>query len=152
VTALLVVSLAIVQRKCLILIILGSVANGFVLPLKEEHALFFLNTLLPLYRRYFALHALFVTRTHPSPPFSCSLPRFSAPLTCISRTFMMKDATLSHAVVKYLLRYWPVSSSEKVLVFLSTLKDAIILLTTSEAMEPACLKELMTRLRACMGR
>jgi hypothetical protein len=65
---------------------------------------------------------------------------------------MIKDAALSHAVVKYLLRYWPVSSAEKVLVFLSTLKDAVALLTSTEPMEPACLKELMTRLRACMGR
>lgn len=133
-----------------ILIISGSVANGFVLPLKEEHVLFFLNTLLPLYRRYRVYFVLHTAGTHLC--HSCSLTRFSAPLVSISRTFMMKEATLSLAVVKYLLRYWPVSCSEKVPVFLSTLKDAIILLTTSEAMEPACFKELMTRLRACMGR
>jgi hypothetical protein len=65
---------------------------------------------------------------------------------------MTKEAALSHAVVKYLLRYWPVSSSEKVLVFLVTLKDAVNFFTAPEAIEPAFLKELMTRVRSCMAR
>ena len=47
------------------LTVMGSVANGFVLPLKEEHVLFFLNTLLPLYRRYLARTVSRTTCTHP---------------------------------------------------------------------------------------
>ena len=87
-----------------------------------------------------------------SPPFSCSLARFAASLTCICRTFMTKDAALSHAVIKHLLRYWPISSSEKLLVFLCTIKDAIAFLSSTGDMELTLAKELMERLRSCMGR
>ncbi len=129
-------------------------ANGFVLPLKEEHVLFFHQTLLPLYRRH-AMRAC-VLHCHaapwPSPRCSCSLARFAASLTCICRTFMNKDAALSHAVIKYLLRYWPVSSADKVLVFLCTIKDALMFLAATDDIELALAKELVERLRACMGR
>ncbi len=65
---------------------------------------------------------------------------------------MNKDAVLSHAVIKYLLRFWPVSSADKVLVFICTLKDAISFLTMTDTMELLMVKEMMERLRACMGR
>ena len=55
------------------------------------------------------------------------------------------------AVIKYLLRFWLVSSADKVLVCICTLKDAISLLTMTDTME-LMVKEMMERLRACMGR
>ena len=85
-------------------------------------------------------------------PRSHSLLRFSTALTSICRTFMTKEATLCLTLVKYLLRFWPVSSSAKVLVFLSMLKDAIMFLATMGPMESSAVKELMARLRSCMGR
>jgi hypothetical protein len=65
---------------------------------------------------------------------------------------MTKDVKLVHCVIKHLLRFWPVASVEKVLVFLSALKDAVMFLPMIEAMETVFVKELMLRLRGCMGR
>jgi hypothetical protein len=141
-------------RRCFIITVIGSVANGFVLPLKEEHVVFFHQTLLPLYRRY-ATRALFCTcyaTAWPSPRRSCCISRFAASLTCICRTFMAKDAALSHAVIKYLLRFWPVSCADKVLVFLCTIKDALMFFAATDVLELALARELVQRLRACMGR
>ncbi len=50
--------------SCMILIVICSVANGFVLPLKEEHVVFFHQTLLPLYRRYTTRRSLLELCAH----------------------------------------------------------------------------------------
>jgi hypothetical protein len=90
------------------------------------------------------VRASHAARGSSSLPRSHSLLRYATALTSICRTFMTKEATLCHALVKYLLRFWPVSS-EKVLVFLSTLKDAIVFLATMAPLESRAVKELMVR-------
>jgi Leucine-rich repeat (LRR) protein len=67
-------------------------------------------------------------------------------------------ADLSHSVIKYLIRFWPMSSSAKVVVFLGTLKDAISFLpltvyAPSESRPlaaPTYFRELLLRIRCCM--
>lgn len=84
--------------------ILGSIINGFAIPLKSEHTDFLLKSLMPLHT-----------------PKSLSLyhPQLSY---CVTQ-FVEKDPGLSEAVLDRLLRYWPLTNSSKELLFLNELED-----------------------------
>merc|ERR1712029_518738 len=73
--------------------ILGSIINGFALPLKEEHKVFLLRVLLPLHK----IKSLSVY--HPQLAY------------CVVQ-FLEKDPTLTEpVVVTGLLKYWPKTHS-----------------------------------------
>ncbi|KAI1818109.1 protein phosphatase 2A regulatory B subunit [Poronia punctata] len=92
--------------------ILGSIINGFALPLKEEHKLFLTRTLLPLHK------VKSLSMYHPQLAY------------CIVQ-FLEKDATLTEDVVLGLLRYWPKVNSTKEVMYLNEVEDIF------EVMDPA---------------
>ncbi|KAF2402897.1 protein phosphatase 2A regulatory B subunit [Trichodelitschia bisporula] len=92
--------------------ILGSIINGFALPLKEEHKLFLTRVLLPLHK------VKSLSMYHPQLAY------------CIVQ-FLEKDAALTEEVVFGLLRYWPKVNSTKEVMFLNEVEDIF------EVMDPA---------------
>lgn len=84
--------------------ILGSIINGFALPLKEEHKLFLTRVLLPMHKvRSLSMY-------HPQLAY------------CIVQ-FLEKDSALTEEVVLGLLRYWPKVNSTKEVMFLNEVED-----------------------------
>ncbi|XP_054715615.1 serine/threonine-protein phosphatase 2A 56 kDa regulatory subunit delta isoform-like isoform X2 [Uloborus diversus] len=74
--------------------ILGSIINGFALPLKEEHKVFLLKVLMPLHK----VKSLSVY--HPQLAY------------CVVQ-FLEKDPNLTEPVVTSLLKFWPKMHSPK---------------------------------------
>lgn len=84
--------------------ILGSIINGFALPLKEEHKVFLVRVLIPLHKvRCLSLY-------HPQLAY------------CIVQ-FLEKEPLLTEEVVMGLLRYWPKTNSTKEIMFLNEIED-----------------------------
>ncbi|XP_058018703.1 serine/threonine-protein phosphatase 2A 56 kDa regulatory subunit gamma isoform isoform X2 [Ahaetulla prasina] len=100
--------------------ILGSIINGFALPLKEEHKIFLLKVLLPLHK----VKSLSVY--HPQLAY------------CVVQ-FLEKDSTLTEPVVMALLKYWPKTHSPKEVMFLNELEEILDVIEPTEfvkVMEP----------------
>ena len=91
--------------------ILGSIINGFALPLKEEHKQFLLRVLLPLHK------AKSLSVYHPQLAY------------CVVQ-FLEKDSSLTRDVLKDLLKYWPRIHSPKEVMFLNELEEIL------DVMEP----------------
>jgi len=110
--------------------ILGSIINGFAIPLKAEHKKFLKEVLVPLHK-YDKLH------------------EFHQHLTYCITQFLEKDPTLCGFVLRGLIRYWPVISSHKEVLFLSEVEE-ILALTPPEEFELVmldlfrCLTKAMT--------
>ncbi|XP_062502738.1 serine/threonine-protein phosphatase 2A 56 kDa regulatory subunit epsilon isoform-like isoform X2 [Corticium candelabrum] len=86
--------------------ILGSIINGFAIPLKMEHKQFLMKVLMPMHKPR-ALH-----RYHPQLAY------------CIVQ-FLEKDCNLSTPVVNGLLKYWPKTNSMKEVMFLGELEEVL---------------------------
>lgn len=86
--------------------IFGSVISGFALPLKEEHKMFLSRDLIPLHK-----------------PKSVGI--YHQQLTYCVVQFIEKDPKLASVVIKGLLKYWPVTNSQKELMFLSELEEIL---------------------------
>lgn len=92
--------------------ILGSIINGFALPLKEEHKIFLIRVLLPLHKvKSLSLY-------HPQLAY------------CVVQ-FLEKDPLLTEDVIMGLLRFWPKINSPKEVMFLNEIEDVF------EVMEPS---------------
>lgn len=125
--------------------ILGSIINGFALPLKEEHKSFLLKALLPLHK----VKSLAVY--HPQLAY------------CVVQ-FLEKDPSLTEPVIKYerdielffnitflianfllclhrgLLKFWPKTHSPKEVMFLNELEEIL------DVIEPAEFQKVMVPL------
>lgn len=86
--------------------ILGSVINGFALPLKEEHKLFLIRALIPLHKP------------------KCLAMYHQQLCYCITQ-FVEKDFKLADTVVRGLLKYWPITNSSKEVMFLNELEEVL---------------------------
>ncbi|ETO09759.1 delta isoform of regulatory subunit B56, protein phosphatase 2A [Reticulomyxa filosa] len=95
--------------------ILGSIINGFALPLKVEHQCFLRNVLIPL-------HKLSAQR----------LQTFHRQLSYCITQFLDKDNLLSGTVIEGLLKYWPVTSSTKEVLLLNELEEILELTPNSQ--------------------
>lgn len=93
--------------------IFGSVISGFALPLKKEHKMFLLRVLIPLHK-----------------PKSVGI--YHHQLTYCIVQFIEKEPKLGSAVIKGLLKYWPVTSSQKELMFLSELEELLEMINMEE--------------------
>ncbi|XP_066996485.1 serine/threonine-protein phosphatase 2A 56 kDa regulatory subunit gamma isoform isoform X1 [Anabrus simplex] len=98
--------------------ILGSIINGFALPLKEEHKVFLLKVLLPLHK----VKSLSVY--HPQLAY------------CVVQ-FLEKDPLLTEPVIKSLLKFWPKTHSPKEVMFLNELEEIL------DVIEPAEFQKVM---------
>ncbi|XP_063387274.1 serine/threonine-protein phosphatase 2A 56 kDa regulatory subunit delta isoform isoform X4 [Cydia fagiglandana] len=98
--------------------ILGSIINGFALPLKEEHKMFLLRVLLPLHK------AKSLSVYHPQLAY------------CVVQ-FLEKDPSLTQPVVRALLKYWPKTHSPKEVMFLNEMEEIL------DVIEPAEFQKIM---------
>jgi len=86
--------------------ILGSIINGFALPLKEEHKTFLTRVLVPLHKvKSLALY-------HPQLAY------------CVVQ-FLEKDPSLAEEVMLGLLKYWPKVNSPKEVMFLNEVEEVL---------------------------
>lgn len=93
--------------------ILGSIINGFALPLKEEHKTFLTRVLIPLHKaKSLALY-------HPQLAY------------CVVQ-FLEKDATLTEEVLLGLLRYWPKVNSPKEVMYLNEVEEILDVIEAAE--------------------
>ncbi|KAI9104097.1 phosphatase 2A regulatory B subunit-domain-containing protein [Phlyctochytrium arcticum] len=93
--------------------ILGSIINGFALPLKEEHKVFLTRVLIPLHK------AKSLTLYHPQLAY------------CVVQ-FLEKDPALTEEVVCGLLRYWPKVNSPKEVMFLNEIEEILDVIEPQE--------------------
>ena len=86
--------------------ILGSIINGFALPLKEEHRTFLSRALLPLHKP------------------KCVASYHQQLSYCITQ-FVEKEPRLADTVLKGVLKYWPATNSQKEVLFLTELEEVL---------------------------
>nr|CEL70647.1 TPA: GE25516, related [Neospora caninum Liverpool] len=109
--------------------ILGSIINGFALPLKEEHKLFLERVLVPLHKA------------------RCLSP-FHQQLTYCMQQYVTKDNRLAEPIILGLLRFWPVTNAPKVVLFLNELEH--ILVNTQPPEFQKVMNPLFRRLAECI--
>jgi len=93
--------------------ILGSIINGFALPLKDEHTQFLQKALIPLHK--------------PS-----SISQYHQQLSYCVTQFIEKDPKLAETVLRGLLKYWPATNSTKEVLFLNELEEILELTQPAE--------------------
>lgn len=110
--------------------ILGSIINGFALPLKEEHKLFLMRALIPLHK-----------------PKCLSM--YHQQLSYCITQFVEKDFKLADTVIRGLLKYWPITNSIKEVMFLSELEE--VLESTQAAEFQRCMVPLFRQVGRCLN-
>ncbi|KAJ8470795.1 hypothetical protein OPV22_025138 [Ensete ventricosum] len=110
--------------------ILGSIINGFALPMKEEHKLFLVRALIPLHK--------------PKP-----VGMYHQQLSYCIVQFVEKDYKLADTIIRGLLKYWPVTNCQKEVLFLGELEEVL------EATQPAefqrCMVPLFKQISHCLS-
>ncbi|XP_036438107.1 serine/threonine-protein phosphatase 2A 56 kDa regulatory subunit alpha isoform isoform X2 [Colossoma macropomum] len=86
--------------------ILGSIINGFALPLKAEHKQFLMKVLIPMHT-------------------AKGLALFHAQLAYCVVQFLEKDPTLTEPVIRGLLKFWPKTCSQKEVMFLGEVEEIL---------------------------
>nr|GEZ55123.1 serine/threonine protein phosphatase 2A 57 kDa regulatory subunit B' beta isoform-like [Tanacetum cinerariifolium] len=110
--------------------ILGSIINGFALPMKEEHKLFLMRALIPLHK--------------PKP-----IAMYHQQLAYCIIQFVEKDNKLADTVIRGLLKYWPVTNCQKEVLFLGELEEV---LESTQAVEfQRCMVPLFRQLARCLN-
>jgi len=89
--------------------ILGSIINGFTLPLKKEHEAFLVRALVPLHKP------------------KC-VGAYHLQLSYCMTQFVEKEPGTTELILCGLIKYWPWSSSAKQVLFLNELEDLMELL------------------------
>jgi len=99
--------------------ILGSIINGFQLPLKKEHLQFLAHTLIPLHK----------TRT---------IQFYHLQLSYCMTQYIEKDRNTAIPIVLGILKYWPWSTTSKQLLLFNELEDVM------ELISPAVLDQVVS--------
>jgi len=110
--------------------VLGSIINGFALPLKDEHKIFLLKVLLPLHK------AKQLSMYHPQLAY------------CVVQ-FLEKDPALTEPVIAGLLRFWPKVHSPKVVMFLNELEEILDVIEPNEFVKT--IEPLFKQLARCVS-
>ncbi|XP_022962841.1 serine/threonine protein phosphatase 2A 57 kDa regulatory subunit B' beta isoform-like [Cucurbita moschata] len=110
--------------------ILGSIINGFALPMKEEHKLFLVRALIPLHK-----------------PKSIAI--YHQQLSYCITQFVEKDFKLADTVVRGLLKYWPLTNCQKEVLFLGELEE--VLEATQSAEFQRCMVPLFRQIARCLN-
>ena len=113
-----------------ILEILGSIINGFALPLKDEHKKFLFRLLIPLHKPK-------------------SLGSYHQPLTYCIIQFMEKDSSLADNIIRGLIKFWPVTNSAKEVMFLGEIEEILDL--TQPAEFQSCMVPLFGQISRCLN-
>lgn len=93
--------------------ILGSIINGFALPLKEEHKQFLIKVLIPLHK-----------------PKRLGI--YHAQLAYCVVQFIEKDSSLTEHVITGLIKYWPKTCSQKEVMFLGEVEEILDVIEPSQ--------------------
>eukprot|EP01018_Ginkgo_biloba_P021019 Gb_16019 [translate_table: standard] len=109
--------------------ILGSIINGFALPMKEEHKLFLVRALIPLHKP------------------KCVAFYHQQLSYCITQ-FVEKDSKLADTVIRGLLKYWPITNCQKEVLFLGELEE--VLEITQAAEFQRCMIPLFRQISRCL--
>ena len=110
--------------------ILGSIINGFALPLKDEHKQFLMRALLPLHKvRYVGMY-------HQQLSY------------CVTQ-FVEKDPKLAKQVLESILGFWPLTYSPKEVLFLNEVEEILEMIQQTEFVE--VLKPLFKHIAKCIG-
>jgi serine/threonine-protein phosphatase 2A regulatory subunit B' len=110
--------------------ILGSIINGFAIPLKKEHIQFLEKALIPLHKpRGVAIY-------HPQLSY------------CISQ-YVEKDPETIVIIVNGLVRFWPWTSAAKQVLFLNELEEVLELCRGEQLVQVQ--DSLFRLLAACLG-
>ncbi|GJJ12086.1 hypothetical protein Clacol_006327 [Clathrus columnatus] len=110
--------------------ILGSIINGFALPLKEEHKTFLTRVLIPLHKvKSLSLY-------HPQLAY------------CVVQ-FLEKDPSLTEEVLLGLLRYWPRINSPKEVMYLNEVEEVLDVIEPVEFVKIQV--PLFTQLARCIN-
>ena len=110
--------------------ILGSIINGFALPMKEEHKLFLSRALVPLHK------PKLISMYHQQLSY------------CVTQ-FIEKDYKLADIVIRGLLKYWPVTNCQKEILFLGELEE--VLEGTQPAEFQRCMVPLFRQIGRCLN-
>ncbi|XP_019152377.1 PREDICTED: serine/threonine protein phosphatase 2A 57 kDa regulatory subunit B' beta isoform-like isoform X2 [Ipomoea nil] len=110
--------------------VLGSIINGFALPMKEEHKLFLVRALIPLHK-----------------PKTNAV--YHQQLSYCIVQFMEKDYKLADAVIRGLLKYWPVTNCRKEVLFLGELEEVLEATQVSEFQR--CMVPLFRQIARCLN-
>jgi len=95
--------------------ILGSIINGFALPLKDEHKQFLSRALIPLHK----------------PSGSC-IQQYHQQLSYCITQYLEKDPKLADVILRGLVKYWPHTNSQKEVMFLNELEELLELAQSAE--------------------
>lgn len=110
--------------------ILGSIINGFAVPLKKEHLVFLERALLPLFKP------------------KAMVSYYNELLYCTIQ-YMEKEAEAAVAIVNGLVRYWPWSCSSKQVLFVTTLEEVMERIHTEQL--EAVKEPLFNTIAACIA-
>lgn len=110
--------------------ILGSIINGFALPMKQEHKLFLIRALIPLHK------PKMISSYHQQLSY------------CVVQ-FVEKDYKLADIVIRGLLKYWPVTNCQKEVLFLGELEE--VLEATQAAEFQNCMIPLFRQIGRCLN-
>lgn len=110
--------------------ILGSIINGFALPLKEEHKTFLTKVLIPLHKvKSLSLY-------HPQLAY------------CVVQ-FLEKDPGLTEDVLHGLLKFWPKVNSPKEVMFLNEVEEVLDVIDPAEF--PKIVVPLFQQIARCVN-
>uniref|UniRef100_A0A7N0ZT75 Serine/threonine protein phosphatase 2A regulatory subunit n=1 Tax=Kalanchoe fedtschenkoi TaxID=63787 RepID=A0A7N0ZT75_KALFE len=93
--------------------IFGSIISGFALPLKEEHKIFFSRALIPLHKPK-------------------QVGSYFQQLSYCVMQFIEKDPKLASIVIRGLLKYWPITNSQKEVMFLGEIEEILEAINMAE--------------------
>nr|CDS34302.1 serine:threonine protein phosphatase 2A 56 kDa [Hymenolepis microstoma] len=110
--------------------ILGSIINGFAVPLKQEHKTYLMRVLIPLHKVK-------------------SLSVYHAQLAYCVVQYLDKDPSLTEQIVLGLLKYWPKMHSPKEVMFLNELEEILDVMDSTEFKK--IIKPLFTQLAKCVS-
>lgn len=107
--------------------ILGSIINGFQLPLKKEHLEFLAHTLIPLHK-------------------TTSIQFYHLQLSYCMTQYIEKDRNTAIPIVLGILKFWPWSSTSKQLLLFNELEDIMELIspTVLERVVSVCVRACAT--------
>ncbi|XP_072993195.1 serine/threonine protein phosphatase 2A 57 kDa regulatory subunit B' alpha isoform-like [Typha latifolia] len=108
----------------------GSIINGFVVPLKEEHKSLLKRVLMPLHK-------------------SRGMPGFYKQLCYCVFQFVEKEMELGEVVVEGMVRYWPVANCHKEVLMIGELEELVEVLDSHQFGKVAV--RICSRIANCMS-
>ncbi|EPQ07105.1 Serine/threonine-protein phosphatase 2A 56 kDa regulatory subunit alpha isoform [Myotis brandtii] len=115
--------------------ILGSIINGFALPLKAEHKQFRMKVLIPMHTAK-GLALFHAQLAYCVVQFLEKDTTLTEPLAYCVVQFLEKDTTLTEPVTRGLLKFWPKTCSQKEVMFLGEIEEIL------DVIEPTQFKKI----------